>query len=137
MKNARFASYTIPHVARWVREAVRLEARRTGTSASVVLEACIERALDPVTVDLAKARARAKIAYVDMGSPRSRAALLTYLRSQPIEIAREKLRKAALAPKPPRTVDPGLVGPGEAEDDEAMPTTVRGRRTFLRDAPES
>lgn len=135
MKNPYSAALTIQGVARWVRDAIRLEARRTGLSSALVLEALCERHLDPDVVTVAKGRATAKAAAKMLGTQhRSRGDLLAYLRATPIDIPREA-RRAAIPPARGFEPDPGLVSPGEAEDADAMPTTVRGRRTFLRDAP--
>lgn len=135
MRNPHSAAYTIPGVARWVRDAIRLEARSSGRTSAQVIEALALDGLHPDIVTMAKGRAAAKAAAQILGAQyRDRTDLMAYLRATPIDIPREA-RRAAIPPARALDTDPGLVGPGEDEA-EALPTTPRGRRTFLRDAPE-
>ena len=141
MKNALYPSLTVQRVPRWVREALRIEARILGKPAGEVLADWARTACTPHVVDIAQARANLKTSVdaASAGFP-NKQALLAYLRQPlPPELrgtARERMRAqlearhAATLPAP----DPGT---GTAPAQLGEESERRGHFAPIRLAPDS
>lgn len=136
MKNRAFPSLTIPRVPRWVRDAIRIEARRSQRTPADVLAWCVRAAMDPVVVKIAEARADAKLAIESSDAYRTHRELLAYLR-QPLAAPasrRERLRAAAWEGDGPAPADPGTgAAPAQFEEESER----RGHFAPIRLAPDS
>lgn len=106
MRNPHAPSFLIPALSRWVRFALKAEAKRAGVSVGEIVEICVARVLDPDVVAVAKGRAQAAIAGRALRG-RTRGDLLAELRTRPIEVAREAKRAKAWAAPATPPADPG------------------------------